>query len=697
MPLVARLRASSSVFATGTGTATATAMVTVLLVSGQGCRLGLRESAQGLGTDAGRMRDAFSTDGNEGGPADSGVDATAHRDADAAPGVDAWPDSGAEADAHGAADADASRADGGTELQPADPPTITANCAASIREDSRFRCPLTVETTSSRPTTWQVTPSHTCGWLPAPDSASELNAIPRNADVGPCAVSIQVNDGWTWSAALEFTLDVTNLRPTLAIADAAPLLRTTETVIVRSDSDVQASDEGSGEYTLDDDNASEPKCRDHGTLTLDTATGEISFLQSPTFQGRCNVLVVFDDLHPPENLVSEDFWIPVVGTDQAPVISPLACDLHAVQDQPFTCAVTGSDPDGDVLTWSRATGNRCSWLSVDPASGFLAGTPGDNDIDHYPDYGFCTLLLQASDGLLATVLTATIALQNITPTLTNLPGRVDTMNTSGEVVVLTDAEVAASEEGLGYYDLDRCPRPGNDNCNDWGDLNIDVRNGQVTFDPYPDALGTCKIGIYFTDRNRYDDLVLAEVEVSVGGSLPSGTVLSVGTGNLMTNGGCEDGFVRGDIDSWEEVEGTNWRCQPEIPPYECTAHFFAGVGAHAELSQWVDLSALTESIDDGAQVFEWRAFVQSWGASDASRTVVDYIAGDGSTVLSTFDSGEHIAPQLGFRIWEKIEDVRVVPIGTRWARVRLISTRYAGNDNDGYFDALRLRGLRVVE
>ncbi|MBK8010357.1 MAG: hypothetical protein IPK13_03355 [Deltaproteobacteria bacterium] len=667
--------------------------IAVVLSLNSACRMGLRAEPRddAVETDASpRELDSGTFTSTL---ADSG--STAERDAGGYAGGDADADADADAGARDAVPLDAGG--GGEEDPPADPPTISATCGPSIREDSRFRCPLTVATTSARPWVWQTTPSHTCAWLDPPGDTHELDGTPRNNHVGPCAVSVQVNDGWTWSAPLEFMLEVVNLRPTMSIADAAPLMRTTEAVVVRSDGDVQASDEGSGVYALDDTVAGEPKCRDHGTLTLDPDTGEISFLQSLAFQGRCSVGVVFDDRHPPDNLVADDFWIPVVGTDQAPVISPLTCDLHAVQDQPFTCAVGGSDPDGDTLTWSRAAGNRCSWLSVDPASGFLSGTAGDNDIDHYPDYGFCTLQLQASDGLLSTVLTATIALQNITPTLTISPNQLSTANTNPEIVLLADAAVAASEEGLGYYFIDRCPRANGNNCSDWGELNIDVRNGQVTFDPYPDAVGTCTVGIYFTDRNRYDDLVLSEVEVEVTGSLPSGTLRSVGTTNLVLNGGCEDGSVRGDIDGWEEVEGTNWRCQPEIPPYECTAHFFAGGGAHAEVAQWVDLSALAPTIDGGRQVLEWRAFVQSWGASDASRTVVDYVAGDATTILSTYDSGEVVAPQLGFRIWQKIEDARVVPVGTRWAHIRLISTRRAGNDNDGYFDALRLRGLRIVE
>ena len=98
-------------------------------------------------------------------------------------------------------------------------------------------------------------------------------------------------------------------------------------------------------------------------------------------------------------------------------------------------------------------------------------------------------------------------------------------------------------------------------------------------------------------------------------------------------------------------------------------------------------------IDGGAQVFAFAGYVRTFEESppDVAQVVVEYRDAAGQ-VLERFDSGE--ISSVG--AWQRLEDVRPAPVGTRWLRVRLLATRFTGIDNDAYFDALSLRSLRTA-
>ena len=113
----------------------------------------------------------------------------------------------------------------------------------------------------------------------------------------------------------------------------------------------------------------------------------------------------------------------------------------------------------------------------------------------------------------------------------------------------------------------------------------------------------------------------------------------------------------------------------------------------AELRQDVDVAAYGSFITGGDQTFRFEGRVRSLDEvpDDLTRVVVEYRDVSNTVVLDAFDSGD-IASPVG---WQLVSDERLAPVGTGWVRVRLIATRFAGADNDGYFDALSLRSLRT--
>lgn len=172
-------------------------------------------------------------------------------------------------------------------------------------------------------------------------------------------------------------------------------------------------------------------------------------------------------------------------------------------------------------------------------------------------------------------------------------------------------------------------------------------------------------------------------------------VTQVKSQNLIMNPSCEDSLVNGEIPYWTEILGNNWRQRIASPaPYEGTAYFFPGAAALAELQQDVDVSLYAEDIDNGIQEFIFEGYVRSYPQSpaDQSRIVLEFLDSSKTVKLDSVDSGNYSVSSQ----WVQIADTSIAPQGTRNIRIRLISTRRSGSNNDGYYDALSLTNNSLV-
>lgn len=159
--------------------------------------------------------------------------------------------------------------------------------------------------------------------------------------------------------------------------------------------------------------------------------------------------------------------------------------------------------------------------------------------------------------------------------------------------------------------------------------------------------------------------------------------------NLIMNPGCEDSLIHGDIPYWIEMVGSNWTQRMQNPePQEGEKYFFPGVAATAELRQDVNVSMYADNIDHDSQTFEFSGYVRSYPQSpaDYSQIVLEYLDASKSSVLYTFESEQSAVTSE----WVLVTDRTEAPPGTRYIRVRLISTRRNGSNNDGYYDNLSL-------
>lgn len=171
--------------------------------------------------------------------------------------------------------------------------------------------------------------------------------------------------------------------------------------------------------------------------------------------------------------------------------------------------------------------------------------------------------------------------------------------------------------------------------------------------------------------------------------------VSTAHANLIANPGNESALVAGEIPGWTEIVGGAWTQRFANPlAYEGEAYFFAGAVANATLRQIVDVSSFAASIDASALQFNFSGRVRSFDQAnpDSSRIVLTYLDGD-SGVLATFDTGEI----KNTAAWQLVEDNRIAPVLTRTIQIDLVSKRYNGSNNDGYFDAMSLVAAPVPE
>jgi len=168
--------------------------------------------------------------------------------------------------------------------------------------------------------------------------------------------------------------------------------------------------------------------------------------------------------------------------------------------------------------------------------------------------------------------------------------------------------------------------------------------------------------------------------------------LTIQAQNLIYNPGCEDSLVNGEIPYWTEVIGTDWshRANGNPPSYEGDYMFFPGAVPIAELQQDIDVSSNASAIDSSIQHYYFEGYVRAYNQNppDHSRIVLEYLDTLKTTKLDSIDLGEYFSTVE----WLQLTDTTLAPIGTRFIRVRLISTRYNGSNNDGYYDGLSLVG-----
>ncbi|MGI2058510.1 putative Ig domain-containing protein, partial [Shewanella baltica] len=322
-------------------------------------------------------------------------------------------------------------------------------------------------------------------WLSFNSATGVLSGTPTNADVGSHAVSLKATDAGNLSAEQSFTLVVTNVND-------APVI--TSTALTGATQDVAYS----YSFTASDDDIGDVLSFSVVTkpswLSFNPATGVLSGTPTNADVGSHTVSLKATDAG--SLSAEQSFTLVVTNVNDAPVITSTAL-TGATQDVAYSYSFTASDDDvGDVLSFSAVT--KPSWLSFNPATGVLSGTPTNADV------GSHAVSLKATDaGSLSAEQSFTLVVTNVNdaPVISGTPNVKVQEDTAYSFV-----PVAKDEDEADSLTFNVVNKPS------WADFNS--ATGALTGTPSNDDVGiTTGILISVSDGTLQSDLPLFSIEV----------------------------------------------------------------------------------------------------------------------------------------------------------------------------------------
>ena len=158
--------------------------------------------------------------------------------------------------------------------------------------------------------------------------------------------------------------------------------------------------------------------------------------------------------------------------------------------------------------------------------------------------------------------------------------------------------------------------------------------------------------------------------------------------NLLINPGAEEG-----ISGWNVSEGYMESLEAYIcdgiEPHSGDYYFIVGAlcntVTYSESYQEVDVSDYADCIDQSLAYAHYGGYLSDWGGSDYPEMTISFIDEDGNELYQPEPFGTYNS------FWTLFSDEYQIPFGTRFIQMILMGTRYAGDDNDSYFDDLFLR------
>ena len=126
-----------------------------------------------------------------------------------------------------------------------------------------------------------------------------------------------------------------------------------------------------------------------------------------------------------------------------------------------------------------------------------------------------------------------------------------------------------------------------------------------------------------------------------------------------------------------------------IEPHSGDYYFIVGAlcntATYAEAYQEINVSEYAECIDQNLSYINYGGYLSDWGGSDYPEMAIAFIDENGYEIDRTDNIGTYNA------FWTLFSNEYQIPIGTRSVQMILMGTRYAGDDNDSYFDDLFLK------
>jgi VCBS repeat-containing protein len=196
---------------------------------------------------------------------------------------------------------------------------------------------------------------------------------------------------------------------------------------------------------------------DGALFTIDSATGELSFITSPDFENPTdadtdNVYDLVLQVSDGTTNVTQALSVTVNNVNSAPVISSSGTATYTENDTSVAYTIAATDGDGDAITYS-ITGADAALFTVNAVTGavsFVASpdfeTPADANGDNVYEIN-----VRASDGVLTTTQAVSITVENendVAPVITS--GATATIAENSAAVVYTATATDGDSASLSY-------------------------------------------------------------------------------------------------------------------------------------------------------------------------------------------------------------------------------------------------------
>ena len=249
-----------------------------------------------------------------------------------------------------------------------DAPSISSIAVTQATEDTLYSYQLTVSD-ADKDDTFTYRATQLPSWLSLNPSGL-LAGTPTNDDVGDHTVTISVTDQANASDIQSFTISVENVNDKPVIS-STPIRAATQDqpysyTLVASD-----IDKG--------DTLTYTATKIPGWLGFTRSTGELYGTPNKHTIGTYAITLTVTDSTGAS--VSQSFSITVENVNDAPEISSVPI-TSATEDSFYSYTLTAKDADkGDTLTYAAT--KLPNWLTINPSTGVLSGTPSNDDVGEH--------------------------------------------------------------------------------------------------------------------------------------------------------------------------------------------------------------------------------------------------------------------------------------------------------------------------
>ena len=255
---------------------------------------------------------------------------------------------------------------------------LTQTCTNNFNQDSPYSCQI-VTSDPVASVTFSLAPLlTTCTWAVINPTTGVISGTPNDNQVGVCQVVVNGTNSIRSAPAYTYSIQVNNLPSGLNIGNATSIFEDDPPAIIRTNAQVQASEEGFGLYSFDNANTTIPKCAANAAvLSIDPNTGAVTFGPALNYTGTCFIRVAFDDGNGAANsIVSSEFSITVNAVNDPPVLNPIAGQTTP-EDTPLVVNFVITDPDS-VLNCATSMGATTTNATIVPVGAILFGGVAPN-------------------------------------------------------------------------------------------------------------------------------------------------------------------------------------------------------------------------------------------------------------------------------------------------------------------------------